>query len=105
MKTVHLLGMLVLAVPLFLAGCKGEEPKTASESKQYPIKGRVMAVDMKKPSVTLNHEDIPGLMKAMQMSFDVADAKLLDGLKEGDTVEGQLKVDGGKYVITELKRR
>ena len=105
MKTSHWLTLSMLIVPLFLAGCKGEESKTPAESKQYSVKGKVIAVDLKKPSVKLDHEDIPGLMKAMTMSFDVADAKLLDGLKEGDMVEGQLKVDGGKYVITELKKR
>src|SRR5947209_8042568 len=105
MKTSHRLTLLMLIVSLFLAGCKGAEPKSPAESKQYPIKGKVIAVDVKKPSVKLDHEDIPGLMKAMTMSFDVADAKLLEGLKEGDTVEGQLKMDGGKYVITELKKQ
>ena len=103
MKTFRWLGVLALTLPLLFIGCKGEEPKTP-DVKPYPVKGKIVAVDATKPSVKLDHEDIPGLMKAMQMTFGVADAKLLDGLKEGDEVQGQLKVEAGKYVITELKK-
>jgi Cu/Ag efflux protein CusF len=55
--------------------------------------------------VTLDHDDIPGLMKAMTMEFSVKDAKILDGLEIGDHVEGKLLVESGKYLITELKKR
>jgi len=96
--------VLAITLPLLFIGCKGEEPTTPA-AKQYPIKGKVMAVDVKAPSVKLDHEDIPGLMRGMKMSIDVADAKLLDGINEGDEVQGTLKVESGKYLITELKKR
>jgi Cu/Ag efflux protein CusF len=38
------------------------------------------------------------------MTYPVADAKLLEGLKAGDEVEGKLEVRG-EYVITQLKKR
>jgi Cu/Ag efflux protein CusF len=44
-------------------------------------------------------------MGAMTMPFDVEDAKVLDGLKPGDEVQGKLKVRDGKNIITELKKR
>lgn len=96
--------VLLLAAPLWFAGCKPDEP-TGPAAKQYPIKGKVVAVDVTKHTVKLNHEDIPGLMRGMTMSLDVADARLLDGLKEGDEVQGTLKVESGKYILTELKKR
>ena len=104
MKAVPLLWSMMLLVPLVLAGCKGGEQKGTAE-KQYPIKGKVVAVDTNKPSVKLDHEDIPGLMKAMEMDFAVENAKLLEGLKPGDQVEGRLEVESGKYVITQLEKR
>jgi protein SCO1/2 len=54
--------------------------------------------------IKLDHEDIPGLMPAMVMSFHVQDTKLTDGLKPGDKVQGTLKVTDGGYVITNLKK-
>ena len=59
-------------------------------------------MDAEKKKVTLDHEDIPGLMKAMQMPFSVDNAKVVEGIKAGDQVHGKLKVKGSDYIITEL---
>lgn len=104
MKSVPLFWSMVLLVPLVVTGCKGGYQKGTAE-KHYTIKGKVVAVDPTKPSVRLDHEDIPGLMKAMEMDFAVEDSKLLEGLKPGDQIEGQLKAEPGKYVITRLEKR
>jgi Cu/Ag efflux protein CusF len=56
--------------------------------------------------VRLDHEDIPGYMKAMEMDFNVDDASALEGLKSGDKVHGILKVKpGGDLVITQLRKQ
>jgi Cu/Ag efflux protein CusF len=104
MKAVSWLRMMVLLIPLALVGCGGSNQGTTA-GKDYPIKGKVIAVDPSKPSVKLDHEEIPGLMKAMEMDYAVADAKLLEGIKAGDLVQGQLRVESGKYVITRLEKR
>ena len=93
--------VLLVVLPLFV-GCKGEPPK-GSTALDYEIKGKVVAVDSNKPAVTLDHEDIPGLMKAMKMEFPVATRQMLEGIKAGDDVHGRLKKDG--LLITELKKR
>jgi Cu/Ag efflux protein CusF len=94
--------LFVLAIPVILVGCT--ESKAPAE-KQYPIKGKVVAVDPDKPSVKLDHEDIPGLMQGMEMEFAVENPKLLQGLKAGEQVQGRLKVASGKYIVTELEKR
>jgi len=104
MKAFNWFLLFVFAIPLVLAGCKGNEA-TSSAEKQYSIRGKVTAVNPDKPSVKLDHEDIPGLMQGMEMEFAVANAKLLDGIKAGDQVQGHLKVQSGKYVITDLEKR
>ena len=43
-------------------------------------------------------------MKAMVMDFNVANPKILDGLKAGDKVQGKLKVEAGNHVITHLEK-
>jgi Cu/Ag efflux protein CusF len=104
MRTFYWFVLFVLAIPVVLVGCKGSESR-APAGKQYSIKGQVVAVDSDKPSVRLNHEDIPGLMKGMEMEFAVQNAKVLNGLKAGDQVQGHLSVESGKYVITDLEKR
>jgi Cu/Ag efflux protein CusF len=104
MKAFYWFMLFVLAIPLVLASCKGNEA-TSSAEKQYSIKGKVTAMHPDKPSVKLDHEDIPGLMQGMEMEFTVESRKVLDGLKAGDQVQGRLKVESGKYIITELEKR
>jgi protein SCO1 len=94
----------VLVIPLLFAGCQ-RNPAKGSAEKQYPVKGKVVAVNPDKQTVTLDHEDIPGLMHAMTMDFAVENSKLLDSLKPGDQLQGRLKVESGKYIITELEKR
>lgn len=86
-----------------LIGCQSGPDR--GKDKVYDIKGKVVALEVEKKSVTLDHEDIPGFMNAMEMKFKVEDAALLDGLKAGDSVQGKLKVTGGDYVITALKKK
>ena len=93
---------VLVALLLLVAGCKNESPKSAA-TNDYEIKGTVTAVDPNKPAITLDHEDIPGLMKAMKMEFPVASKQILEGIKAGDDVQGRFKKDG--LIITELKKR
>jgi protein SCO1/2 len=99
--------LLSLWLPLFLVGAAVMGCRSGSESakeKTYEIKGIVVAVDAKKPSAKLDHQDIPGFMMAMEMEFDVASPKVLEGLRPGDKVQGKLKVEAGKAIITVLER-
>jgi protein SCO1/2 len=102
MKLVGSLVMILL-ISAVVSGCgKGGGDK----EKLYDIKGKVVAVDTEKKKVTLDHEEIPGLMNAMEMSFDVGSAKILEGIKPGDKVQGKLKVDSANNrVITQLLKQ
>ena len=102
MKQLHLLWLAVLLVSVTLIGCRSGSGE--AKVKTYEIKGTVVAVDEKKPSVKLDHQDIPGLMKAMVMEFDVASPKVLEGIKVGDKVQGNLTAETGKQIITRLEK-
>ena len=97
-----LITLTLAAIALGIAGCNsGNQDK----EKIYDIKGKIVSVDMEKKSVRLDHEDIPGVMQAMEMPFAVENAKILEGLKAGDPVQGKLKVKSGKNLISELHKR
>ncbi len=107
MKTF--LGLLLIAA--ILCGCGDPTPKPgkakAGVTKIYDIKGTVLAIDlgseMKRSTIKLDHQDIPGFMKAMTMDFN-ASPLVLEGLKVGDFVHGKLEVTDNNLTITELRR-
>jgi len=54
--------------------------------------GVVEAVDAELKQVVIDHEDIPGVMPAMSMSFDVGDPRLLETLAPGQKIEFTLEL-------------
>lgn len=101
MKLAHWTGLVLLL--LLAVGC--QKPADSPAEKEYEVKGKVVAVDPDKKSVTLDHEDIPGLMKGMQMKFKVEDPKIAEGIAPGDQVQGRLRVKSGEHTITRLEKR
>src|ERR1700752_1464641 len=105
-RTACALGILLAAVTLFVLGCGGGSTVPQGKDKVYDIKGKVTQISAGKDAVTIDHEDIPGLMKAMEMEFPVESDKVLEAIQPGDQVHGRLKdKGGGEYVITELHKR
>ncbi len=93
--------LLVLAVMLAPA-CRREAPPAGGN--RYPLKGKVVEVDVANRKVTIAHEDIPAFMPAMTMPFVVLekDAALLEGVGPGDEVTATLVAPDSRYWLEEL---
>jgi protein SCO1/2 len=85
MKQLGLAG-LVLALGVF--GCQQHDDGV----RGVEARGVVQAVDTTLRQIVIDHEDIPGVMPAMSMSFDVGDARLLEGLEPGQLIEFTLEL-------------
>jgi protein SCO1/2 len=75
-----------------------------AEPKQYPVKGQVLGINREKQELTIKHDDIPGLMPGMTMSFPVADPALLSGREPGELVVATLEVTNAVGRITSVVR-
>lgn len=109
MRTTSLLSAMALVIYLALIGCGPEAKQPGGDgapgaAQDYPIRGRVVSVAPDKTAVTLDHEDIPDLMRGMEMQFIVEDPQVLEGIEAGSDVQGQLKAEDGKYIITHLDK-
>ena len=102
-----------IATSLFLAACdasagdktrKAEGPAAAVETRTYQGVGTIKGLDPQVPSIEIDHEDIKGLMPAMQMWFHVQDARLLQGVAVGDRVEFSIESGVGGLKIVALKK-
>jgi protein SCO1/2 len=103
MKTRDWFGLLALSIALAIPGCGGGERVTSA--KEYEVRGKVVSVTPDEKTVRLDHEEIPGLMKAMTMNFRLEDANVAKDIAPGDRVRGRLRVQAaGGYVLTSLEK-
>lgn len=84
---------------LMFTGCSQKE---TPPEKLYPVTGVVVEIGPGKEWVTIDHDDIPGLMKAMRMKFAVGEPEVLEGVAVGDEIICSLKVTAdGQYVLVQ----
>ncbi|MCU0669579.1 MAG: SCO family protein [Myxococcota bacterium] len=76
-----------------------------SRDRHYHARGVVEDVQSETGQIVIAHEDIPGLMPAMTMNFDVADRALLDTLTHGDAIDFEVEFTGKAYVVTKAAVR
>jgi Cu/Ag efflux protein CusF len=80
-------------------------PAAAVQTTAYHARGVVKRIDPQRPSIELDHEEIPGLMPAMTMEFYVDNAGLLNGLKPGDRIDFTIENSVGGLKITGITKR
>jgi len=104
-----LLLMGAASLPLAAQPMAGMEAQKKTEQASHQGTGKVVSVDRAKSRIKMAHEPIKSLgWSAMSMDFSVANAALLDGLKEGDAVQfelGKTKPDDLVWIIVKIKRR
>jgi Cu/Ag efflux protein CusF len=67
--------------------------------------GIVKGLDPKLPAIEIDHQDIAGLMPAMQMQFPVTDVSLLNGLAVNDRIDFTIESGTGEMKVTAIKKR
>jgi Cu/Ag efflux protein CusF len=75
----------------------------ATPAKSGTGRGLVKAIHQKTKTITLSHNDIPGIMMAMTMDYPVKKAGLLKGINVGDSVTFTLKsMKSGEYMVAAI---
>lgn len=85
--------VVLLMSGLSSAGCA----KSAGAERRYPLKGKVISVDRAGMKVVVEHEEIPGLMPAMEMPFPIKEPDVLRSIEGGDEIQATLVVDDSGY--------
>ena len=96
--------IVLLLASLVAAACSREEPARQAEGKHWTVQGKIVSLSPDDKRVEIDHQDIPGLMAAMTMTFPVVDARLLSGVKPGDGVEFELAQTDAGIVVTALRK-
>lgn len=90
-------GPLIVVCALLAFACGGDG------AQHYSVRGTVHDVQTERRQVLIEHEDIPGLMPAMTMSFDVASDAVAARLRSGQVIEFDLAFDGHGYVLVDFE--
>lgn len=108
MRFIFILSLFVI---FFNSGCQYTQNQTnnnqanSSSLKTFQIKGKVISVDIPNKKVELAHEDIPGYMEAMTMSFPIRNADwVFTELTKDSDVKAELVVDNlkGEYWLEKV---
>lgn len=97
------LPVLAVAV-LILCGCT--QTRTTPAGKQYTLTGKVVAVDAKAHTATIDGAAIPDFMDAMKMEYPIASASDLASLKPGENISATVNVSAdGSYSLSGIHER
>jgi len=87
-----------VAVALVLVGACRQAPPP----RQYELTGQILAIQPQHNEVILKHNEIPGFMPAMTMSYKVKEPALLTGRQVGDMVKATLVVEEVNAYLSSL---
>ncbi|HXN22971.1 MAG TPA: copper-binding protein [Candidatus Dormibacteraeota bacterium] len=106
-KLSRVLGGLLFtfAIASAMAGCGQKTETRQAPRKRYPVVGKVVALDKARNRITVEHQEIPGLMQAMTMTYEVREQKEMNDLEPGDEIRCDLILNGSdiwlqKIVVT-----
>ena len=90
--------IIALTASVLLTGCGRDD------SRSYQLTGQILVVKPETKEVLVKHEDIPGFMPAMSMTYEVHDAALLKDRVAGDLITATLKVGTERAYLTAITK-
>ena len=94
--------VITLAVPALIAADATKNQKSAQATPRFPLRGVVVAVDAERSMLTVKHEAIPGVMRAMTMLFRV-EPETLKSARAGQGITAMLSRRGDEWWLHEVK--
>lgn len=86
----------------FVRNAKSVKIASGPSSPSYEGRGSIVSMDKKGMKMTLQHEEIKGLMPAMTMEFRVKSRQVFDGVQPGHRVVFTLSPEGEELVVQKI---
>lgn len=81
------------------------KPADKGSAKHYQLTGKVISVNSKDQTASIDAAAIPNYMEAMTMSYPIADKSELESLHAGDQIQATVNVyDSGDYDLSAVKK-
>lgn len=97
---------MLLLLSLSFAACGAARPSesTVASGEAHSTNGTIKEVRKEGAVLLVAHEEIPGVMPAMTMPFQVEEKVRRKDLKSGDRIRFSIAEREGLYVIVKLER-
>ena len=114
----HKSRVIVVCLALVFGACSKQQPANkqtpapsptssaaALQPGTYQGAGVVKGLKPTVPAIEIDHEEIVGLMQAMQMEFPVTDVALLSGLAVNDRIDFTVVEKDGDMRVTAITKK
>lgn len=81
------------------------KPTATVTGKTYTMYGVLLSRDGANNTVMIDNEEIPGVMTAMKMSYELRGEKAVSAPRDGARVRMLLHEEKGNYWVTDIKPR
>ncbi|HEX5873366.1 MAG TPA: copper-binding protein [Pyrinomonadaceae bacterium] len=80
-------------------------PAAAVQTRTYEGVGIVKSLNPDRPGIEIDHEEVVGLMPAMQMEFPVPNRSLLNGIAVNDRIDFTIEDGVGEMTVVAIKKK
>ena len=97
-----LLGLTLLILSSLACGHK---PESKGPARHYQLTGRVVSLNKKDRTASIDAAEIPGYMEAMKMDYPIASQAEFDSLSAGETIKAIVNVyESGDYDLSSIQK-
>ncbi len=94
----------VAALVLLGSAACTQKPVAKGPAKHYTLTGKVLSLNSKDQTASIDAAAIPDYMEAMTMSYPIASKSEFDSLHPGEQIKATVNVyDSGDYDLSSLK--
>lgn len=88
---------------MIVSGCSKQAP--SPPEKHYTLTGKVVSVNAKEQTASIDHEPIKGWMdEAMTMDYPIRSKAEFDQLHPGDRITATVNVRGFDYDLSDIRK-
>lgn len=103
MRKIPFSSVALILIAAFLLPACGRKTTSTDSSKHYDTRGIVQGISPDRQTMEIQHEDIPGFMPSMTMSFSVPNRKEVADLKIGDAISFRMVVTEKELQADQIK--
>ena len=96
----------ILVIAFLVLGACARNPESAETQRHYKLTGRILALNAKDQTATVDAEAIPGFMEAMTMEYPIKYSADFKRLHVGDKITATVNATSdGLYDLSNVQRQ